>query len=231
MPDVCDACYLSSQLPDYPFVISVAGVRAIGPSSMMYIASKYQIVEDSIEFVPFIKGVEVTGRAQFSEKGFLSFDIKNPEENAPFATLVSTHLQHSEVPAQPEKEDQASRTLQMKKIAEQIEKKVQQDLNVIFTGDLNQEETEMQSFLDRYRIDWLRRDPTVQGHPTWGGDQWCARLMNKPSSGPLVLDYTFIAGKTKAIFIRIIETGYSGTEFRADAMSDHSLLFSTITVG
>jgi hypothetical protein len=118
----------------------------------------------------------------------------------------------------------------MNKIAKQIKTKIEQNGTVIFTGDLNQEESELNAFVDQHQIDWLRRDPSVQGIPTWGGDKWCADLMGKPSSGPLTLDYTFIAGKATAISTKIIGTGYSGLAFRPDATSDHDLLFSTITV-
>ncbi len=231
VPDICDAWYLSSQFPEYPFIIPVAGVRAVGPSSMMYVASKYEIEEQSIEFVPFVKGTELTGRAQFSEKGFLSFDVKSRGEKTPFATVVSTHLQHSEVPAEPEDSDKIARAMQMNKIAKQIEKKVGQGRNVIFTGDLNQEEKELHAFFDAYRIDWLRRDASVRGQSTWGGDLWCSKLMDKPSSGPLVLDYTLIAGKTVGISTKVIGTGYCGLQFKRDATSDHDLLFNTIELG
>lgn len=228
--DICDASYLSSRLKEYPYIIPVAGVRAIGPSSMMYIASKYEIDKSSIEFIPFAKGTEVTGRARYSEKGYLSFDIKNPGAKTPFANIISTHLQHSEVSASPEESERIARTAQMNRIAKQIEKKVSQGLNVIFTGDLNQSEEELKDFLKKYPIDWLRRDPGVEGIPTWDGDQWCAKLMGKPGSGPLVLDYTLIAGKTAAISTKIIGTGYCGLEFRREATSDHDLLFNTITL-
>jgi|GEM_PF-872170 len=240
VPDICDASYISSQLSEYPFIIPVAGVRTIGPSSMMYVASKYKIVKDSIEFVPFEKGTELTGRARFSEKGFLSFDIQSGDERTPFASVISTHLQHSEIPANPTKgktldtNEQMSRAMQMSKIAKKIEEKVNQGRGVIFTGDLNQEEEELAAFLTSLttkQIDWLRRDPSVQGKATWGGDKWCADLVGKESSGPLVLDYTFIAGKAKEISTQIIETGYSGLEFRSKATSDHALLFSEIIVG
>jgi hypothetical protein len=237
VPDICDAEYISSQLPEYPFVIPVAGVRAIGPSSMMYVASKYEIAKDSIEFVPFVKGTELTGRAQYSEKGVLSFDIISQGSNSPIATLISTHLQHSEIPAKPEDDPKhpensevKARAAQMTKIVNQIKAKIEQNGTVIFTGDLNQEENELNAFLDSHQIDWLRRDPLVQGKSTWGGDKWCSDLMKKPSSGPLTLDYTLIAGKATAISTRIIGTGYSGLEFRSKATSDHDLLFSAITV-
>lgn len=224
VPDILDADYISSQLQEYPFIIPVAGVRAIGPSSMMYVASKYEIVKDSIQFIPFVKGTELTGRAQHSEKGVLSFDIKSSNAETSFATILSTHLQHSETPEKPEAFEIASRRKQMEKIAKQIQDIVTRN-NVIFTGDLNQDEIELQSFLKDHQ-----RDPSVQGKVTWGGDAWCAKLMEKPASGPTVLDYTFVAGEGATIATKIIETGYSGSEFRSDATSDHFLLFSTITV-
>jgi len=228
VPDICDAEYISSQLIEYPFVIPVAGIRGVGPSSMMYVASKYEI--DSIEFVPFKKDTELTGRARFSEKGFLSFDIKSCGNKTPFATVISTHLQHSEIPAAPISDDTKSRAIQMNKIANHIKTKIKQGHAVIFTGDLNQNETELKTFLKTRQINWLRRDPLVEGKTTWDGDQWCAKLTRKPVSGSLVLDYTFIAGKATSISTQIMDTGYSGLEFRKDATSDHALLFSTITV-
>ena len=229
--DIFDASYLSSQLAEYPYIIPVAGMRAIGPSSMIYIASKYKIVEDSIEFVPFIKGTELTGRSQFSEKGFLSFAIQSQKDKKPFATVVSTHLQHSEIPAIPEVGERISREKQMQKIVRIIKEKLGQGCNVIFTGDLNQNEEELQAFFDRHRIDWLRRDSSVKGVTTWGGDQWCANLMGRPPSGSQVLDYTFVAGIGTDITTKIVDVGYSGLEFRPTATSDHDLLFSTITIG
>ncbi len=227
--DIVDANYLTSQLPEYPFIIPVAGFPSFGLSSMMYIASKYEIVEDSIEFVPFEKGTELTGRAQLSEKGYLCFDLKSGDSNQPFATVISTHLQHSEIPARPEQDEKLSRAAQMRKIAQKIEQKVTQGRDVIFTGDLNLDEAELNDFLRQHQIDWLKRDSAIEGVPTWGGDQWCAELMGKTASAPLVLDYTFVTGKTASISTQIIDTGYSGEEFRPEATSDHNLLFSTIS--
>lgn len=224
VPDVCDAEYISTRLPEYPFIIPVAGPRAIGPSSMMFVASKYQIAKKSIKFVPFIKGVELTGRAEHSEKGFLSFDLVSHGATDPFATIISTHLQHSEIPAEPEDYERDSRAKQMNKIAKQIQKKVDLGHAVVFTGDLNMEESELNS------IDGLMRDPAVEGEVTWGGDKWCSDLMGKTASGPLVLDYTMIAGNASYISTEILDMGYSGDEFRPNALSDHNLLFSTITI-
>lgn len=229
--DILDAEKIGEQLPDYPFVIPVAGMRAVGPSSMMYIASKYEIVEDSIAFIPFIKNEELTGRARFSEKGFLSFDLKSAGTQEVFATLIATHLQHSEVPAVPNEEEPLARAKQMAKIFKHIEEKQRLGRNILFTGDLNQVEEELESFCKQHREVELRRDSFVKGIPTWGGDAWCAQFEPKPASGPLVLDYACIAGKAVSISTQVIGTGYEGTEFRADAGSDHSLLYSVCNLG
>lgn len=227
--DICDASYISSRLPEYPFIIPVAGVRTVGPSSMMYVASKYEIAKDSIEFVPFIKGKELTGRAEHSEKGFLSFNLRS--QGGDLATVVSTHLQHSEIPELPEEGERGARAAQMKKIVDYIKRIVARGVPVIFTGDLNQSEEELKEFLTHHQIDWLRRDPSVEGKITWGGDEWCAKLMGKPPSKPLVLDYAFVAGRGVSISTKIKGTGYSGSEFKREATSDHNLLYSRVLIG
>ncbi len=231
VPDICDASYISSQLPEYPFVIPVAGVRAIGPSSMMYVASKYEIVQSSVAFVPFEKGTELTGRAQWSEKGYLSFDIRSQGAKSSFATVISTHLQHSEIPAKPEPDEVKARFLQMKRIAKLIQQKIEENRNVIFTGDLNmenEEQVKMHPILDPLL---LKCDSYIQESSTWMGDKWCAKLMDKPASGPLVLDYTYTAGLVRAISTKILNQPFESSEFFPDVLSDHSLLFSTITLG
>ncbi|MBJ7450318.1 MAG: hypothetical protein JHC93_08185 [Parachlamydiales bacterium] len=226
--DICDACYISSQLKDYPYIIPIAGTRALGPTSQLYIASKYEIIKDSIEFTPFIKGSEITGRGAKSEKGFLSFDIKSYGDNHACANIISTHLQHSEVPSKPEATDVTSRAAQMKKIGQKIQDKIDKGYNVILTGDLNQEEIEIDNFLSHYEKDWLRRDPNVVGISTWGGDKWGEKLTDYASSKDQVLDFTFIAGKTLDISTTILDNGFSGLEFRPSALSDHNAIFSTI---
>ncbi len=229
VPDILDASELSHKLPDYPFVIPVAGVRAVGPSSMLFVASKYEIAEDSIEFIPFAKGTELTGRAKHSEKGFLSFDLKEKE-----VTVISTHLQHSEIPAKPQQDaaldEPKARALQMQRIARKIREKVEQGKKVIFMGDLNQDEDELKAFLKEHQVEFLKRDKNVEKVPTWDGDKWCAELMGKQASGPMVLDYTFVAGENVDITTEVLPVGYSGTEFKPDALSDHKMLLSTITV-
>lgn len=226
VPDIRDAEALSAALPEYPFLIPVAGVKAIGPSSMMYVASKYEIDEKSIRFIPFLKGEELTGWSQFSEKGFLSFDLKE----AGNITVICTHLQHSEIPSKPTEEDRIARAKQMAKILAHIQQKRREGRTVILTGDLNQTEDELEQSLARYGdLPW-QRDPEIVGKPTWGGDAWCARLTSKSPSGPLVLDYTLATGNVKSVQTQIVETGYAGDRFRKEAGSDHYLLHTVCTL-
>lgn len=229
--DIYDADYISSRLSDYPFIIPVAGLRAIGPCSMMYVASKYEIVEDSIEFTPFIKGTELTGASQFSEKGFLSFDLKSQGATAPFTSVVCTHLQHSNIPGDPTPDEKEVRKLQMMKIAAKVDEKIRKQLGAIVTGDLNQPEAELVAFLKTREINFLRRDSNAKGQVTWGGDEWSARLMGKTPSKAEVLDYTLITGNIASIQTAVHETDYEGARFSAEARSDHYLLFNTIKVG
>ncbi len=226
VPDIADAQFISSQFSDYPFIIPVAGIKAIGPSSMMYVASKCEIVAHSIEFTPFVKGTEVTGRAASSEKGFLSFDLKDTH-----VSIICTHLQHSEIPAKAEPMDITSRKLQMLKIAEKIQEKRNEGKIVIFTGDLNQEEKELYDTLEQEIFENLKlqRDPLVENIPTWGGDAWCAKLEGKEPSPSLVLAYTFAAG-AKKITTAVIDVGFKGDEFRFHALSDHKPIYSTVVL-
>jgi hypothetical protein len=88
----------------------------------------------------------------------------------------------------------------------------------------------MDAFLNQHpEVAW-RRDPSIKGRTTWGGDSWCAHLMGKAASQPLTLDYTFIAGSARAITTQIMDVGYQGSKFTPRAGSDHALLFNVITV-
>ena len=226
VPDIADAKLISSKFSDYPFIIPVAGIKAIGPSSMMYVASKCEIVAHSIQFTPFVKGTEVTGRAVSSEKGFLSFDLKDAN-----VSIICTHLQHSEIPAKATPLDIASRKLEMLKIAEKIQEKRNEGKIVIFTGDLNQEERELYDTLQEeiFQDLQLQRDPLIENIPTWGGDAWCAELEGKEPSPPLVLDYTFAIG-AKKITTALIDVGFKGDKFSFNALSDHKPLYSTVVL-
>lgn len=270
VPDIRDADRISEGLNEYPFTISASGIKAIGPSSMMYVASKYEIVAESISFTPFVKDslitriitwagsiqnylfhhpiafflsprrswseigelvqanlpqIELTGRAASSEKGFLSFDLKDKN-----VTVICTHLQHSERPEAPTEDDINSRRLQMLKIARKIEAERARGRIVIFLGDLNQAESELQETLNtpEFQRLGLKRSPNVCEQSTWGGDAWCARLRGEEPSKELVLDYIFVAGAE--IETQIYDVGFNGTRFDPNALSDHKPLLSKVTL-
>lgn len=273
VPDIKDAAHITSSLikSDYSDFIEVPGIKAIGPSSMMYVASKYKIDPRSVEFTPFVKEdlgrtvfiwfqcigshliyhlgsvlknpkaawekiqdavqknlprIELTGRAASSEKGFLSFTLENSK-----VTVICTHLQHSETPAVPTGDDKLSRRFQMFKIAEKIKSERGKGNIVIFTGDLNQEESELNITLqgENFKHLQLQRDEKVQKQHTWGGDGWCAPLRNEPISAPLVLDYTFAVG-AKSITTKIHDVGFKGDKFQLDVLSDHKPLLSRVSL-
>lgn len=228
VPDINDAKYIASKL-NLPYVVLSAGLRAIGPDSMMLAASRYKIDENSINFTAFEKGTELSGRARWSEKGFLSFDLA--ETNT---TIVSTHMQHSEIPDKPTDDEVTMRKAEIKKICTHINEKIKQNRNVVFVGDFNEGEEELNAALKSYPHEgsWLR-EKDVEGKPTWGGDKWCATMMKKQVSGPSVMDFAFLAvpNKSKArIKTELFQTGFKADTFNPEALSDHLGLCSTFTL-
>ena len=227
VPNIYDACHISSYLKNYARFVPVAGTRILGPPSMIYVASKYEM--ENITFTPFIKGEELTGPSRFSEKGVLSFDLKS--EDKPFATVIATHLQHSAIPEHPSLDEKASRRQQMLRVAQVIRERANATLPVIFTGDLNMDEAEaVDVFGDDADLNRLVNDRTVCGQPTWGGDAWCAtKLRGEESSKPLRLDYTAVSFPC-TIETKVVNAGFDGAAFDPNARSDHKGLLSTIIV-
>ena len=74
VPDILDASRLTGHLTAYPFILEVPGFQAIGPSSMLYVASKYKLVD--IRFEPFVPGSELTGRGPLREWAFCHLILK-----------------------------------------------------------------------------------------------------------------------------------------------------------
>jgi len=106
-----------------------------------------------------------------------------------------------------------------------IIKKVDQNSgNAIVTGDLNLDRTEY------VHSSWKGIFQDVffdeNGSRTWGGDEFCAKMVGKRESGPLNLDYTLIKGPEISAKTSLIETGYDDTTFTIDALSDHRGLLS-----
>ncbi len=176
------------------------GPKPIGVSSGMMIASRYRLYNP--EFTPFPQETLV-GRTKYAAKGVFSFDVGK------VAHVCATHLQHSEEPFYPTKEEKIARRKQMEVV---LEKKAPNQCNII-TGDFN-EEIPTSRFTGK----------------TWGGDAFCAQMVGKRVSPPMNLDGTLIMHGT-IIQMSLVETGYDATSFKSEALSDHAGLYTVIASG
>ena len=214
--DTAAGFYLYERLQEqYAHFYFNIGPRAIGPSSGMFVASKAEIKNP--EFIPFPKQMLV-GRTKMSEKGVFSFDIQIEEKKI---KVYATHLQHSEQPQYPTPEEIKAREAEMALIIKKVD---QNSGNAIVTGDLNLDRTEY------VHSSWKGIFQDVffdeNGSRTWGGAEFCAKMVGKRESGPLNLDYTLIKGPEISAKTSLIETGYDDTTFTIDALSDHRGLLS-----
>lgn len=212
--DILTANYLIDRLKEtYPYFIYNIGARGIGPSSALFIASKLPI--DDLEFTPFPKETLV-GRTKGSEKGVLGLTLSN------CVRLYTTHLQHSEIPAEPLDEEKAGRRAQMELILQKANEKA---IPILITGDLNMDDDELTSLA----IKDFSLGTRKHAH-SWRGDAWCAKLMGKTGSSSRNLDYTM--GKSvKALTTKIaFTTFFNPDDLQPVALSDHSPLLSTITL-
>lgn len=219
--DIAAGFYLYEKLQrKYAHFYFNIGPRTIGPSSGIFIASKTKITNP--EFTPFPKQMLV-GRTKMSEKGVFSFDVQVKGKKI---KIHATHLQHSEQPQYPTKEEIQARQAQMGLIIRKID---QETNSAIVTGDLNLDSTEYSTSLWKEAFQDL---PFNEGAPrSWGGDQFCAEMVGKKSSGPLNLDYTLITKESEiSAKTLLIETGYDGTRFTREALSDHKGLLSQFKI-
>jgi len=216
--DINDALYLYEKMKNnYAHFYFSMGPRVIGPSSGIFIATKFA-VEDP-QFLAFPKEA-LDGRAKNAEKGIFSFDLKG------CARIFATHLGHSEISAEPTPNEVKARQDQMKIMMDLVDKPGRTRGRVV-VGDLNLRDEEF------HEASW--KDQFVRGdaftEKTWGGDAYCAALMGKKASGPLNLDYNmFLKGTAQTIVTRLVPTGFDGKVFNKEALSDHQGLFSTISI-
>lgn len=205
----------------YAYFYYNIGPRVIGVNSGIFVASKYEISQP--EFTPY-PDETLVGRTKYATKGLFAFNLKSGERE--FARIHATHLQHSEIPGNPEPDEVAGRKVQMEIVMEKVRQV--RDKAVIVTGDLNMEDQEFSSYF--WRELFVKNDH-FDGQKTWGGDRFCAELMEKEVSSELDLDHTLLAeGTAESIYTTLVETGYNDSEFRADALSDHAGLYSEITL-
>ena len=216
--DINTALYLHEKMKnDYAHFYFSMGPRVVGPSSGIFVATKFA-VEDP-EFLPFPKEA-LDGRAKNCEKGIFSFDIKN------YARIFATHLQHSEICAEPTANEVKARHDEMVIMMELVDKPGRVKGRVV-VGDLNLHDKECNDAAWNGRF--VRGDAFTE--KTWGGDAYCAALMGKKASDPLNLDYNMIVqGMAQNIVTKLVPTGFNGKVFNKDALSDHQGLFSMIAL-
>lgn len=201
------------------FYINI-GPRTIGASSGLFVASKFPIHDP--HFVAFPKDMLV-GRTQFSEKGIFSFGVGTPDQ--PKARIFTTHLQHSEEVDFETDQEINARKEEMDLVMGEISKIRGQ--TVILTGDLNLDDEEYEESLWHNQFE----KKVTSSKKTWGGDAFCAGLVEKRPSPPLNLDHTLLLKDSGArIETRILPTGFQGDQFKPAALSDHSGLHSIIRV-
>lgn len=191
------------------------GPRTIGASSGLFIASKVPV--NNPEFLSFPNKMKV-GRTKLSEKGIFSFDT-------PQTRIYTTHLQHSEIPSSPTREEYKARKAQVdilvKKVTEHRE--IFPNILQVVTGDLNVDEKEFEAILASHFY-WERTK-----EKSWGGDRFCSELMKKNISYPLNLDYTLLVKNTLAeIESRSIDAEYTPNLYRESDLSDHNGLISNL---
>jgi len=197
------------------------GPRAVGVSSGMFVASKFEI--ENPEFIAFPKETLV-GRTKNAEKGLFAFDIKSEDKS--FARIFTTHLQQSEECAYPTDEEKEARRQEM----EIVMAKVDQVKNraIVVAGDLNLDDEEYKASSWHTRF---RKGDQFGEQKTWSGDEFCARMVGKRISPPLNLDHTMIVeGSAEGIVTTLVETNYNPAEFKEDVTSDHLGLYSVIWV-
>ncbi|MBM3192064.1 MAG: hypothetical protein FJZ63_05375 [Chlamydiae bacterium] len=198
------------------------GPKAVGVSSGIFVASKYSIARP--EFAPFSQEMLV-GRTKHAAKGIFSFTLQSQGKD--FARIHATHLQHSEIPGAPTKEEVHARKLEMQKMIEKTKELSARALCQVVTGDLNLDDEEYAS--SSWKSSFVKGDKYTK--KTWGGDTFCANLMGKSVSKELNLDHTMIVkGSAKSLETTLVETGYDPLVFNSEALSDHEGLLTKVKV-
>lgn len=220
--DIQTANYLIERLKQtgyhhFYFNMGPGGIRV--PSGI-FIASKYKI--NHPEFTQYPQD-SLVGRTKHNSKGVFAFDLESGGKN--FARIYSTHLQHSEVSQFPTEEEVESRKKQMQIIIDKMDKV--RDRCLVLTGDLNLGDDEYNA--SSWRSRFQKADQFGPNDKTWGGDEFCAKLMGIRPSCPLNLDHAMVASGTgRLISTTLLKTGFDGKVMKKEALSDHAGLYSRI---
>ncbi|MBI3236513.1 MAG: endonuclease/exonuclease/phosphatase family protein [Chlamydiales bacterium] len=229
--DIKDGYAIANELKEagYTRFYFNMGTMAIGVSSGLFVASKYEIENPS--FIPF---TDADGRAKMTKKGFFSFDLVSGRR--PLATIYSTHLNHSEEPERPTESEKRVRGNQMQTIKDRIGNPLSP---VIVTGDLNMGDEELTEIEDWAR-DFQHQKMWEPPATTWPGDGFCKRNFpgkrgdgsREEPSGAINLDHTLVLrnGSVVSIETSLIDVHFDPDQFLARALSDHNGQMTRITL-
>ena len=200
---------------DYTHFYFHMGAKAVGVSSGIMVVSKLKI--NNPQFHAFSREM-LDARGQHSGKGVFKMGLGNGR-----VSVYSTHLQHSEVCAEPSDGEKIAKQAEMAMIVDLM--KNDSAGTIVLTGDLN---TSAQEFRE---YGWTDDFGEVDDEPTWGGDMWCSQFAQKQCSPPLKLDYTRIfRGKGTILDKKIIPDEFDGTCYSYKALSDHLAIDCLIKV-
>lgn len=217
--DSQSAFYLCEKLKErgYAHFYFNIGPKAVGVSSGIFVASKYNIKNPEFSLFP---QDTLVGRTKNAAKGVFAFDLES--QGNEFARIYTTHLQHSEEPEFPTEEEVEARKRQMEIIVDKVD--AVRDRCIVVTGDLNLDDAEYRA--SSWHQKFQKGDDFVG--KTWGGDAFCAQMVGKRISAPLNLDHTMVMNG--GIRTSLVQTGYDAVHFKEEALSDHSGLLSQITL-
>ena len=220
--DFASADYIYRCLKErYAHIFFNIGAQTVGISSGIMVLSKFEVIEAEFTRFPL---ETLVGRTKNAAKGVFSFTLCSGSDR--FARIAATHLQHSEESAYPTREEVAGRAEQMRIVIKRVE--AASGRCRIVTGDLNLDDEEYAA------ASWAKRffkgDDFKEQH-TWGGDEYCARMVGQRVSRPLNLDHTMVLqGTARGVQTTLVRTGYNPQKFTQEALSDHEGIFSTITL-
>lgn len=214
--DPNDALVVREKLKkEYAHFYDSMGTRVVGLPSGIFVASKFSVANE--QFTSFPQEA-LYGRAKKCGKGVFSFTIDKS------ARIYATHMNHSETPAKPVEGEVEARKAE-KKIIEKLVQEPGPEGQVV-VGDLNLDDDEFK------KSGWTERfekGDTYTDEKTWGGDEYCKKLMQEEVSGPLNLDHIMIKkGTAQSIETKLLSTGYDAKVISEDATSDHRPQFTTI---
>lgn len=204
----------------YAYLYYNIGPEAVGVPSGFLVASKVHIKDT--EFIRF-PTEHLVGRTKHAVKGVFGFTLATHQKEV---VIFLTHLQHSEECEFPTHEEVFAREGQMEIIFDQVDR-LKNNEQVILTGDLNLDEDELKN------ASWVQRTDrgVIPVEKTWGGDEFCARLVGKRASSGRTYDYTMILDDTDTVMSTTsIETGFDASFFKEGALSDHLGLLTIISL-